>query len=754
QQILCDSALSSLLATFTSRHLSSPKSPSLTLRHDIIELLQTLPNDISHIKPIVDCILTHSSDVQIWNSVYQAVAKLSRPHTPTASESKPDAVFATPVRESSAAAKHTTGLPKSYNEVNIDVYQNLDTIWYDVDLYNVFSESAAVTSEANQVFENFTSGQEPLYIEGQGWRNWPTNAKEESVSTWLQEMASRITQLSQTLPSAPLIRQKLISSPRKSLDGTENRYSPDVVIVDAALNNDDINHWNQILALIELKNEARLDGISTRVQLARYALQMFKAQHHRRFILGLTLCGSKMRLWSLDHSGMLGSTQIDINTDGEKFVSIVLGFLTMDRVLLGLDPTITSKDGCPSFNATIDGQSQCIILDSIISRQYGIMCRSTTCWRGHYNVDGESITVVVKDSWQAPERQEEELLQRAQERNIANMPRLLCAYTVQVNNTDDDIMGNIRKNTSVQHDKWHKVPNPLCSVNSSDSQKSTTSKKRTASEVGATESSSKRLARNAKAIKSNKKPHSSPLLPMNRVHKRAVFRDVGSPIYKEESLSILLESFAQCIKAHKSLLDAGILHRDISIGNLLINQDRSDPSRLGLLIDLDHAVDINRTSPSGLAVRTGTFLFMSIDILSGHKGFQHSFMDDLESFFWVLFWVCLDPKSSLVSELEQNTRLPTGLATYKQGVIVLNSFEGKLRDNCALKYKPLIPCVIELWRVVFPKGLTWETKNVNHDMYQKMMDILKKHAARIQKEDKLVEQDNKGKGQAQEGEEK
>ena len=59
----------------------------------------------------------------------------------------------------------------------------------------------------------------------------------------------------------------------------------------------------------------------------------------------------------------------------------------------------------------------------------------------------------------------------------------------------------------------------------------------------------------------------------------------------------------------------------------------------GFLIDLDLAIKIDRENASGAPSKTGTKVFMAIGALYGDE--DHNFMHDLESFFWVLFWICL-----------------------------------------------------------------------------------------------------------------
>ena len=85
---------------------------------------------------------------------------------------------------------------------------------------------------------------------------------------------------------------------------------------------------------------------------------------------------------------------------------------------------------------------------------------------------------------------------------------------------------------------------------------------------------------------------------------------------------------------HESLLNAGILHRDVSIGNIILTENEDD----GFLIDLDLAIKTSDNQASGAPSKTGTKIFMAIGALYGEP---HSFMHDLESFFWVLFWICI-----------------------------------------------------------------------------------------------------------------
>ena len=65
-----------------------------------------------------------------------------------------------------------------------------------------------------------------------------------------------------------------------------------------------------------------------------------------------------------------------------------------------------------------------------------------------------------------------------------------------------------------------------------------------------------------------------------------------------------------------------------------------------MLIDLDLAKELD-SDPSGARHRIGTMEFMAIEVL---KGISHTYRDDLESFFYVFVWLCIDRGLSLYGQ--------------------------------------------------------------------------------------------------------
>ena len=126
----------------------------------------------------------------------------------------------------------------------------------------------------------------------------------------------------------------------------------------------------------------------------------------------------------------------------------------------------------------------------------------------------------------------------------------------------------------------------------------------------------------------------------------------------------------------------------------------------------------------------GTKAFMAIGALRGEP---HSYMHDLESFFWALFWVGIhyegrnekgESKRRTVPQYEKwNYAGTEELATTKSGQIleeIFNTVDDYFTDHC----KPLLPCLKELHKVVFPRGRRWLTEH--RELYSDMEKVLEK----------------------------
>ncbi|KAJ7091938.1 hypothetical protein B0H15DRAFT_906019 [Mycena belliarum] len=139
-----------------------------------------------------------------------------------------------------------------------------------------------------------------------------------------------------------------------------------------------------------------------------------------------------------------------------------------------------------------------------------------------------------------------------------------------------------------------------------------------------------------------------------RFHSRTLSEDVGTSLENYTSTLALVRALCNAIRGHQTAFEAGVLHRDVSVGNIHI----SETDFLGFL----HDWDCSEFTPEGLArfhelspdrspnifdqslKMTGTYPFLALDLLNARrKGVmrQHECKHDLESFYWVLIWVLL-----------------------------------------------------------------------------------------------------------------
>ncbi|OBZ70522.1 hypothetical protein A0H81_09098 [Grifola frondosa] len=193
-----------------------------------------------------------------------------------------------------------------------------------------------------------------------------------------------------------------------------------------------------------------------------------------------------------------------------------------------------------------------------------------------------------------------------------------------------------------------------------------------------------------------------------RSHMRFVMDTVGKSLDKFERTRELVEAMRDAIKGlsnlsniiapsnsdgcmagHRLALEAGVLHRDVSVGNVMIALDRPFE---GFIHDFDYSSFVtedpsnaeelsDKPSDTGekaeLKDKTGTFHFMAIGILESQGDVIHQVHHDLESFYWVLIWIVLrhtahsDPRREFASgSVFKPGEEALEVATMKQGWVL------------------------------------------------------------------------------------
>ncbi|KAJ5895509.1 hypothetical protein N7495_007200 [Penicillium taxi] len=580
--------------------------------------------------------------------------------------------------------------------VGKDLLPLISAVAYDFDFdFDHFKPllKCAISDEGDDAIIRNQEGGDLVF--DSSWTGWPENAKQEDLLSWFTVFSKKLAKFAAGKTSVPTRQQRTLAKLNDSIGGSKGKRRMDVGFVnDSEAGKESRYHRSQVLVPGELKSNPAADKASEAwLDLGRYAREVLSAQDTRRFILGFTICGSLMRVWTFDRLGVIASEQFDINRDGLRFAYIILGFLWINEEQLGFDPTIIIVNKERYIEVERESSTERIIIDEVMYRARCIAGRATTCWKAHL-------------------------------KGVVNRARYYWHGTVQINGTNDDVRNNVRGGLDVTKTANYRPERlmPTSSMTAGTPRQgrsiSAASRKRPSSHIGAPLPPSKRF-RSACPTEAG-----SSALP-NRIHRRVILRDCGSPIYKASSRSALLTALEGCIEGHKSLHTAGFLHRDISINNLMINEDDKNPSWPSFLIDLDLSIKTQREVSSGAKGKIGTRAFMVVGVLLNE---QHSFMHDLESFFWVLFWICIHynslGKGRVYPKFDKwNFTDAEELAFVKTGMICNEGDFLRIAEaNFTSYYHPLITCINKLRKAVFPHGRRWVKES--EKLYAKMRKIL------------------------------
>lgn len=402
-----------------------------------------------------------------------------------------------------------------------------------------------------------------------------------------------------------------------------------------------------------------------------------------------------MRLWEFDRLGATTSESFNIHENGLLFVRIFLSFLLMNDEQLCFDSNLMKVDDQQFITINKDGKEKRLIITRTLSSHAACIAgRATTCWEAYSEENNLKTSLVVKDSWQDVNRSEEgELIRKATKAGVINISTYYHHETVLFNGKEDSIRSNVRNGMSTEAGS-----NPFSPETTTSSQ---TPRKRP-SQIEALGPTRKRL----RSRSTDAATEGDDQLTKDKIRCRIITESVGQHLRRA------------------SLYQAGILHRDISLGNILLNEDQSD----GFLIDLDYAADITQLKASKSSEeKIGTKVFMAIEALAGEP---NTFMHDLESFFWVLLWIGVhytapDTERHGVEIFEGWTYdTPSKLALSKTSLIAWEYLFQKMLSSYVTPYcGPLIPCIKELWKIVFPQGRPWYSEDLN--LYTQMKTVIK-----------------------------
>ncbi|KAL1740898.1 hypothetical protein HDZ31DRAFT_67463 [Schizophyllum fasciatum] len=322
--------------------------------------------------------------------------------------------------------------------------------------------------------------------------------------------------------------------------------------------------------------------------LSSGAANVFATQENRLFHIGLALAGSSCQLVYFDRAGRGLSDVLDIHRNAVTFARVLMGLGVLDDMRSGRDASIYSRD--QRRFVTVDSHEYEIMETLAASKK--LRGRGTICWRCRARDSEEDV--VIKNVWadMGHSPTEGELLRRAS--GVTGVIDLIAEEVIKQPD------GQPWRTTWIRQ-RLQGSERPLA-------------------------------------------PMECLTLELRRLVLKTYVRPLADFSCKEE----LVRAFYRSILTHLQLYERkDILHCDISENNIMLRAQAGSRLREGILIDFDCALLVKDLPicpgrpKVGYMYRTrGTLPFMSYDALCCSRSYYPGPWDDLESFLYVLMWIC------------------------------------------------------------------------------------------------------------------
>ncbi|MCJ1430243.1 hypothetical protein MMC29_008160 [Sticta canariensis] len=610
-------------------------------------------------RPLSLLVINRAPDLDIWDAVFGLTRSVSRRTPPTSIPSSPPlksiqtSFYGTPRVRSSASFRDSQ---QTRNDIRTPVLEELSgRTFVDVkQFYAKYFENKEWSKTVDQIYKKAPNN-DPLH-------NFPEASQPEELEiwTWLDDFQEKY------LIDAPGRYYRAKS--KKDITGGLGERQLDIILKDRTAPLAEPHHTKDFRVIGELtksKKSASWKGKFT--QLAIYARDTFALQPTRWFLHGFLMFGTQMQLWVFDRSGAYSSETFDVRKEPEQFVRVIAGYALMTKAELGLDTFIQGDGPHPTVTLpdAITGEDRPLQLEvPLIFSQNAIACRGTSCFR---NVDD---TTVIKLSWR-PDKKRSEVFFLTMARGVKGMPTLVGSCNVT---TIEDLRKGLefkslkdlghsvhdRSTDSLQPSFTSQSTHALAQLSMSSKRKSSftedaTPRKRHSSsqksnlqqEVHENDVDSKTPIQSFTCEESSATRH----LPYrNRVLTYLAISPAGRPLQEFKSVLEVLQAFRDAIRQHRELfLRRNILHRDISLNNIILTNPEQNSGCSGMLIDLDLAVLVGEDGKNETSEErnmTGTLEYIAIQILEGATrketaGTDHTYRHDLESFFYVFLSLCI-----------------------------------------------------------------------------------------------------------------
>ncbi|CUA74742.1 RNA-directed RNA polymerase L [Rhizoctonia solani] len=463
----------------------------------------------------------------------------------------------------------------------------------------------------------------------------------------------------------------------------DTNTSPD--LVQGYRNSENQLHWGDLEFFGECK--AKSDALDdAMMQIARYSRAIFTHQIYRRYIFSLALCGTWATFVRVTRNGIIHSPPMDVKTDTERFIRSVAGLFSLDDFQFGYDtrfyywpPLSAEENDQKKRQLRVKTQKWRWIVVELLCHRMCLVGRATVvmllCRVGH-----PQQRAVLKSIWRPKSRPDEgeSLLKFKDRAGVCQLRWSECLGGTHVSNRSQLIPSTCQRKFMVI---------------------SPEEKQEILDSVPTTNSKNTRAAQGKLNYMKSQLRLEEP--PEDRVHS-LILMDEGARAWRIKRLGHLARVLRDAIVGYAWVVRENSIHRDISEGNILCKLPSADDpwenemtnaedldgeeateesfvlSRISyefenITLEPEHKIEGNptieqyvkeryaRQQPLGQLCdfefsveeerpenevrtntdRTGTPAFISVQLLlaTPEKPVRHTFLHDLESFFWVFVWL-------------------------------------------------------------------------------------------------------------------
>ncbi|KAH9891353.1 hypothetical protein C8Q73DRAFT_782828 [Cubamyces lactineus] len=358
-------------------------------------------------------------------------------------------------------------------------------------------------------------------------------------------------------------------------------------------------HWLQFVAAVEAKRESGQKDKELISQLLACLGVMMVEQRVRRFALGLFLSSTQVSVWLQDRSGALGmDVPIDIHENPRDFIQVIAAFAILPAHRLGFDPTMKlAREPLPPIHIYRftsqgpDGSSreECKttnrIMQWVITTEHGdfMTLRTISLRTDMASGSGCIIWAVIRYEDRAVDpdvRKVFVLKQLWRSDGLVDEGAIHEHLKSASGDPDAQYIGDF---------EFHEVVKIGGEIDS------TAGLIRRGLEPARVEAEERSMQVTSRAVARRRRKMKA---PEKRTRVRIVLGFLGCPIELFSSVRELVSLLLDCVRGHRFAYKHGVVHRDISAGNLLIAlkgreispSAHSEPQDVrGCLIDFDHA---------------------------------------------------------------------------------------------------------------------------------------------------------------------